>query len=202
MPAKGANGVGRFSVELEVANYGDITLLQRGLLPPDQVRREMIQGVVDSGATKLVLPEAVVKRLGLPLGAKVKVKYADGRRAQRQEAKGVFVKLLGRDGTFTAISEPKRETALIRAIVLEDLDLLVDCSTQRVVPRDPAARSMKSSKRPLHCPFGFGDRVVSGRRRRPFARCGLGRWREIGVGSSFKPGPPGPTVGRYRCPRG
>ncbi len=137
MPAKGANGVGRFSVELEVANYGDITLLQRGLLPPDQVRREMIQGVVDSGATKLVLPEAVVKRLGLPLGAKVKVKYADGRRAQRQEAKGVFVKLLGRDGTFTAISEPKRETALIGAIVLEDLDLLVDCSTQRVVPRDP-----------------------------------------------------------------
>jgi len=137
MRAKGANGVGRFSVELEVANYGDLTLVQRGLLAPDRVRRETIQGVVDSGATKLVLPEAVVKRLGLPLGGKVKVKYADGRRVQRQEAKGVFLKLLGRDGTFTAISEPKRETALIGAIVLEDLDLLVDCSTQQVVPRDP-----------------------------------------------------------------
>ncbi|MGO9463863.1 MAG: hypothetical protein ACLQIB_22695 [Isosphaeraceae bacterium] len=137
MPAQGANSVGRFSVELEVANYGDLALMQRGLLPPDQVRRETIQGVPDSDATKLVLPESLVKRLGLPLGGKVKVKYADGRRAQRQEAKGVFVKLLGRDGTFTAISEPKRETALIGAIVLEDLDLLVDCSTQRVVPRDP-----------------------------------------------------------------
>ncbi len=114
MPAQGANSVGRFSVELEVANYGDLALMQRGLLPPDQVRRETIQGVPDSDATKLVLPESLVKRLGLPLGGKVKVKYADGRRAQRQEAKGVFVKLLGRDGTFTAISEPKRETALIR----------------------------------------------------------------------------------------
>jgi len=137
MRAKGANGVGRFSVELEVANNDDLALVRRGLLAPDQVRRETIQGVVDSGATKLVLPEAVVKRLGLALGEKVKVKYADGRWGQRQEAKGVFVKLLGRDGTFTAISEPKRDTALIGAIVLEDLDLLVDCSTQQVVPRDP-----------------------------------------------------------------
>ena len=93
--------------------------------------------MVDSGATKLVLPEAVVKRLGLPLGDKVKVRYADGRKAQRREVKGVLVRLLGSDGTFTAISEPKRETALIGAIVLEDLDLLLDCVAQRVVPRDP-----------------------------------------------------------------
>ena len=63
-------------------------------------------------ATKLVLPEAVVKRLGLPLGDPIKVRYADGRRATRRGIKGVFVQLLGRDGTFTAIGEPKRETAL------------------------------------------------------------------------------------------
>jgi len=138
MRAKGAETVGRFSVEVEVANYGDLTLVDRGLLPADQVRREIIRGVVDSGATKLVLPRAVVQRLGLPLGNPVKVRYADGRRARRPEVKGVFVQLLGRDGTFTAISEPNRETALIGAIVLEDLDLLVDCVEQRLVPRDPS----------------------------------------------------------------
>jgi predicted aspartyl protease len=138
MRVKGGNGVGRFSVDLEVANNDDLALVRRGLLPPDQVRRETIRGVVDSGASKLVLPRAVVKRLGLPLGDPVKVLDADGRRAQRREVKGVFVQLLGRDGTFTAISEPKRETALIGAIVLEDLDLLVDCVGQRVIPRDPS----------------------------------------------------------------
>ncbi len=137
MRSKGANGVGRFSVDFEVANYDDLALVRRGLLQPDQVRRETIEGVVDSGATMLVLPQGVVKRLGLPLGKMVKVRYADGRRAQRREAKGVFLKLLGRDDTFTAIIEPKRQNALIGAIVLEALDLLVDCQTQRVVPRDP-----------------------------------------------------------------
>jgi predicted aspartyl protease len=137
MRATGGNALGRFSVDIEVANNDDLALMRRGLLPKDQVRRETIQGVVDSGATKLVLPEAVVKRLGLTPGNPVKVRYADGRRATRREIKGVFVQLLGRDGTFTAISEPKRDTALIGAIILEDLDLLVDCVTQKVVPRDP-----------------------------------------------------------------
>jgi len=137
MRVKGANGAGRFSVEFEVANNDDLALVRRGLLRPDLVRRETIRGMVDSGATKLVLPQAVVKRLGLPLGNPVKVRYADGRRARRREIKGVFLQLLGRDGIFTAISEPKRETALIGAIVLEDLDLLVDCVAQRVIPRDP-----------------------------------------------------------------
>ena len=55
----------------------------------------------------------------------------------------MFLKLLGRDSTFTAISEPKRDTALIGAIVLEDLDLLVDCAAQRVVPRDPKGETFE-----------------------------------------------------------
>jgi hypothetical protein len=36
-----------------------------------------------------------------------------------------------------AICEPKRGTALISAIVLEDLDVLVDCVAERVVPHNP-----------------------------------------------------------------
>ncbi len=138
MRAKGAETVGRFSVDVEVANNDDLALVRRGLLRSDQVRRETIRALVDSGATKLVLPQAVVKRLGLPPGDPIKVRYADGRRAQRKGVEGVYLQLLGRHGTFTAICEPKREDALIGAIVLEDLDLLVDCVTQQVVPRDPS----------------------------------------------------------------
>src|SRR5262249_17542317 len=137
MRASGAKGVGRFSVEFEVANNDDLALVRRGLLPANEVRRETIEGVVDSGATKLVLPESVVKRLGLPRGSTIAVRYADGRRVQRDGAENVFLQLLGRHGIFTAIVEPRRKTALLGAIVLEDLDLLVDCTSRRVVPRDP-----------------------------------------------------------------
>src|SRR2546430_16851277 len=92
----------------------------------------------DPGAAMLVLPPAVVHQLGLALGDKITVRYADGRRAQRRKAEGAFVEILGRHDTFTAVVEPKRTTALVGAIVLEALDLLVDCQLQRVIPRDPA----------------------------------------------------------------
>src|SRR5262249_43462165 len=130
--------VGRINIEFEVANNDDLALVRRGLLKPDKVRRKTIPGIVDSGAAMLVLPESIVKELGLELGAKAKVRYADGRRAQRREAKGASIKLLGREDTFTALVEPKRETALVGAIVLEALDLLVDCKEQRLIPRDPS----------------------------------------------------------------
>jgi predicted aspartyl protease len=135
--SKGGSRVGRFNVTIEVANNDDLALVRRGMLGRDDVRRQSIEGVVDSGAAKLVLPQSVVKQLGLTLTDHVTVRYADGRTAQRREAEGVYVELLGRHGTFTAVVEPRRKSALIGAIVLEDLDLLVDCQQQRVVPRDP-----------------------------------------------------------------
>jgi predicted aspartyl protease len=138
MVSRGAKGVGRFSVEFEVQNYQDFVRATDGTLPQDKVRRMMVSGVVDPGAAMLVLPESVVKHLGLPPGNKIKVRYADGRRGQRREAKAALVKLLGREDIFTAVVEPKRENALIGAIVLEALDLLVDCKEQRLIPRDPS----------------------------------------------------------------
>ncbi len=137
MSARGANGVGRFAVQFEVANHIDVVNAQQGSLEPDKVRRLTISGVVDSGATRLVLPEKVVKQLGLPYKGKVKVRYANNQTATRDAVKEVYVQLLGRDGVFTAVVEPKRRTALIGAIVLEDLDFVVDCTQQRLVPRDP-----------------------------------------------------------------
>jgi predicted aspartyl protease len=129
--------VGRFAVDVDIANFTDTEKVREGSLEPNQVRHVTIKGVVDSGAARFVLPADVVKHLGLRITGKVKVRYADGRTAVRNTAQGALVSLLGREDTFTAVVEPKRDTALIGAVVLEELDLLVDCTHQRLVPRDP-----------------------------------------------------------------
>jgi hypothetical protein len=49
----------------------------------------------------------------------------------------VWLQLLGRHGVFSAIVEPDRSDFLIGAIVLEKLDLLIDCETQSLYPREP-----------------------------------------------------------------
>ena len=138
MQNNGKHTMGRITIDVEIVNNEDLVAARRGYLDASKVRRMTIQGLVDSGATRMVLPLAVVKALGLPLKKqKVRVRYADGRSGLRAEAEQVNVLLLGRDGVFSAIVEPKRETALIGAIVLEDLDLLVDCANLRLIRRDP-----------------------------------------------------------------
>lgn len=136
MQRRGGKSVGRFSIDLEIANRDDLASARLGTIDQEKVRRTRVKGVVDSGAARLVLPQSVVKQLGLPSMGKVKVRYADGRTGRRETAEA-HLELMGRQGTFTAIVEPKRKTALVGAIVLEDLDYLVDCLHERLVPRDP-----------------------------------------------------------------
>ena len=138
MKTNGKQQMGRFSVDVEIANNQDLAGVKFGALQPAKVRRQTIRGVVDCGATRLVFPQALARELGLPIRKKkVRVRYADGRQAMRMEVDDVRLFLLGRDGIFTAVVEPKCDTALIGAIVLEDLDLLVDSAKSRLLPRDP-----------------------------------------------------------------
>jgi predicted aspartyl protease len=129
--------MGRFAVEFEVANNIDLALAGQGHLSPQKVRRARISGTVDPGATRLVLPASVVEQLGVPKRGRTKTRYADGRESTKEVVDEVRVTLLGRDRVFDAIVEPKRQTALIGAIVLETLDFLVDSTSQKLVPRDP-----------------------------------------------------------------
>jgi clan AA aspartic protease len=129
--------MGRFSVEMNVSNYEDVVDVRRGLLAADKVRSTKVSGVVDTGATRLVLPEKVVNLLGLPKTGKAGVRFADGRRDEKEVAGDAQVEIQGRSGVFSAIVEPGRSDALIGAIVLEELDFIADCITQSLVPRDP-----------------------------------------------------------------
>jgi clan AA aspartic protease len=137
MNLRGDAGMGRVTVELELTNYRDKVLAEAGSLEPEKVRRVRASALVDTGASYLVLPKKVAAQLGVQVSGKAKVRYADMRRATRQVVRDVEVDLLGRQTTFQAIVEPTRDKVLIGAIVLEALDLLVDCRTQTLKRRDP-----------------------------------------------------------------
>jgi len=128
---------GRFFVELELSNDADLIRADVGLISPEKVRRLTIRGVVDSAAPRLVIPQSVAQELGLEISGIAKVRYADGHAAERSIARRIRLKLNGRESIFSAIVEPARESVLIGAIVMEDLDFLIDCTGQRLVLRDP-----------------------------------------------------------------
>ena len=131
------SNMGRFSVNVEVANYDDVVLAGAGHLPAESVRRVMLRAVVDSGATRLVLPESAARQLGLKRGGDVNVRYADNHTARREVVTGIHLTHANRSGLFDAVVEPNRESALLGAIVMETLDLVIDCGRQLLVPTDP-----------------------------------------------------------------
>jgi predicted aspartyl protease len=104
---------------------------------PDGIAHRSVSGVVDSGAARLVLPQQIADELRLHDEGETTVRYADHRREKRRLVGNVWLQLLGRHGVFSAVVEPNRGDALIGAIVLEELDLLVDCTTQTLKPREP-----------------------------------------------------------------
>jgi len=93
-----------------------------------------VQAKVDTGATLLVLPQAVADEFAFPVIRKQSVKYANEETAERDVVWGVEVELCGRKGIFEAVVEPKKKYALIGAVVMESLDLIVEPRSLGVYP--------------------------------------------------------------------
>lgn len=136
-PKAPEENMGRVVLDLELANHEDVVLASAGAKAKAAIRRVTVTGIVDTGAAHLVIPKRIADQLGVPLAGKACVRYADQRNASRSVVRDVDVHLLGRQGTFKAIVEPNRRDVLIGAIVLEDLDFVVNCQLQRLEPRDP-----------------------------------------------------------------
>ena len=75
--------VGEIVVSMELENTVDRDIVSEGLRDESTVRRTTVEGVVDTGAVMLVLPENVVGRLGLRTRRQGVVTYADERKETR-----------------------------------------------------------------------------------------------------------------------
>jgi hypothetical protein len=129
--------MGRVAVDFVVANNRDVVMAAPVDAIPGSVKHLTVHGIIDTDAARLALPQRAADELDLEPGGEVGVRYADNRRATRPRVTNVWLSLCGRDGFFSAKLEPDREEALIGAIVLEELDLIVDCATELIHPRDP-----------------------------------------------------------------
>lgn len=127
--------MGEVKVEVELENTLDRKLLERGYIKPEAVRAIKVRAVADSGAVMLVLPQDQVEALGLDQTRKVIVMYADERKEERPVAGVVTVRVGNRESITECVVGPPASEPLIGQIVLEAMDLLVDCVEQKLVPR-------------------------------------------------------------------
>ena len=127
--------MGEIIASMELENAGDLEVVAQGLRDESAVRRATVNGVADTGAAMLVLPEDVVGRLGLRTQRKVVVTYADERTEIRAVAGPLRVEIANRFMTADCIVGPPLSEPLIGQIILEGLDLVADCANQTLAPR-------------------------------------------------------------------
>ena len=93
------------------------------------------QALVDTGAMHLCIPEALSRQLNLAAERLRRVTFADGRSVEAPYVGPVRVEVAGRTCFVGAMVFG--DEVLLGAIPMEDLDLLVDPTRQKLVPRDP-----------------------------------------------------------------
>ena len=118
--------MGRVQTEATIENLEDLWAVKRGLLQPDQVRRIIVtDALVDTGATLLSLPSALIQKLGLEKTASKRVTSSMGV-GEANVYQVVRLTIQGRSCSTDVMEVPDTAPVLVGQLPLENLDLVVD----------------------------------------------------------------------------
>jgi clan AA aspartic protease len=119
--------------EITLANGIDVDLAQTGRMEQGAVRKMEVSALVDSGAYLLTVDESIKSQLGLNVKEVREIELADGSRCKREIVGPVDLYFKNRSTTCRAIVLPGATEVLLGAILLEDLDVLIDPKSQQLV---------------------------------------------------------------------
>jgi clan AA aspartic protease len=120
-------------VPVILRNAREYVLARHGHLAAAQVHTyETDQALIDTGALHVVLPPHVAEQLGLWRMGYTEATMANGTLVEGEVTEGVYVELMRRQTLVHAIV--MGTTVLIGALVLEGLDLAVDCKRGQLMP--------------------------------------------------------------------
>jgi clan AA aspartic protease len=126
--------MGEIQTAMHLENTIDRGAFKEKYIEEHKIRSVEIEGIADTGARTLALPEDVIERLGISERREVKVHYADDRSEMRSIVGPITITIAERSTYVDAIVLPAGSEALIGQIVLERLDLVADCAEETLVP--------------------------------------------------------------------
>jgi clan AA aspartic protease len=124
--------MGQVKMEITLRNAREVVMARLGHLPPAQIHTYTTQALIDTGATRSVLPPFVAAQLGLVRLSRTEARYANGLLEEVDVTEPFLVTMLGRETSDDAMI--LGEDVLLGVTILEKLDLLVDCARQRLIP--------------------------------------------------------------------
>jgi clan AA aspartic protease len=127
-----SKSMGEVHVRVRLTNAADVAMAEKGLLAIEEVRSCDVDAIVDTGATRSVIPADIAARLGLRARREGVVTLADGGRITAGTSEPIYFEIYGREVAEEAYI--LGDAVLIGQTILELTDLLVDCTNRKVIP--------------------------------------------------------------------
>jgi len=125
--------MGRVTTRIRVENWLDAELLALGARK-EKPRVVETDALVDTGAVKFYLKSSVIQQLGLREIGEITSRPMSARAEKRKVFAPVSLEIQGRIGRFDVVEVPDSVPNVVGQIPLEDLDWVVDCRNQKLIP--------------------------------------------------------------------
>ncbi len=128
-----STNMGRVTTRIRVENWLDAELVAAGARK-ESPRVVETEALVDTGAVKFYLKSSVIRQLGLHAIGEIKSRTMSARAETRKVFAPVSLEIQGRTGRYDVVELPDSLPNVIGQIPLEDMDWVVDCRNQKLIP--------------------------------------------------------------------
>ena len=125
--------MGQIFAEITLKNFIDVSDCGRGIKYESDIRQKTIQALVDTGATNLVIDEALRQELGLDIIGEKAAKMTNDKKVAVKIAGPVEIHWKNRSMICWPWVVPEKSAVLFGVIPLEEMNLAVDPVNQVLV---------------------------------------------------------------------
>ena len=125
--------MGKVVTTIKVANWFDLESLAAGTRK-EKPRALETSALVDTGAVKFYLKSSIIRELGLRPVGQIQTRTMSNRSESRTVYSPVALEIQGRTGRFDVVEISDALPNIVGQIPLEDLDWVVDCKNQILIP--------------------------------------------------------------------
>ena len=117
--------MGLVYADIEIINSDDLALARRSILNKNEVKKMLVNMLVDSGAYMMAINETIQEQLQLPYKEKRKSIMADGSVVEHDVVGPIEVRFKNRTAVCNAVVLQGDNEPLLGAIPMEEMDVLI-----------------------------------------------------------------------------
>ncbi len=137
--------MGLIYADLELVSAGDLELLRKGYINKEEIKKEYVKALVDSGAYMMCINEHIKTQLDLPVVDTMEAEFADGTIHSMDVVGPLIINFKNRTTSCNAAVLPGDSEVLLGSIPMDDLDVVLVPKLQ-TIDVNPKSKYMAKKK--------------------------------------------------------